>query len=72
MEFRYDPEADCAYIQLVPIARGGVHESVLVADEFPELRGDVNLDLSPEGRLLGIEIVGARQFLPTELLSAKR
>jgi uncharacterized protein YuzE len=68
MEFSYDPAADCAYIQLVPIARGGVHESVPVAVEFPELRGDVNLDLSREGRLLGIEIVGARKFLPAELL----
>lgn len=68
MEFSYDPEADCAYIQLVPIARGGVHESVPVTDEFPELSGDVNLDLSREGRLLGIEIVGARKLLPAELL----
>jgi uncharacterized protein YuzE len=68
MEFSYDPEADCAYIQLVPIARGGVHERVAVADEFPDLRGDVNLDLSREGRLLGIEIVRARKFLPAELL----
>ena len=48
---------------------GGVHESVPVADEFPELRGDVNLDLSREGRLVGIEIVGARKLLPAELLS---
>jgi uncharacterized protein YuzE len=68
MKFSYDPQADCAYIQLVPVARGEVHESVPVADEFPELKGDVNLDLSRDGRLLGIEIVGARKFLPEELL----
>ena len=45
-----------------------MHESVPVTDEFPELSGDVNLDLSREGRLLGIEIVGARKLLPAELL----
>jgi uncharacterized protein YuzE len=68
MEFRYDPVANCAYIALVPIPGGGVADSVPVADEFPELKAEVNLDLSPEGRLLGIEIVGAQRFLPPELL----
>jgi uncharacterized protein YuzE len=68
MNFTYDPEADAAYIYLVPIARGGVDETVCVADEYPELAGDVNLDLDKEGRLLGIEILGARRFLPPELL----
>jgi uncharacterized protein YuzE len=33
-----------------------------------ELAGDLNLDLDGEGRLLGIEILGARRFLPPELL----
>lgn len=53
---------------LVPIAGGGVKETVCVADEYPELVGDVNLDLDRKGRLLGIEILGARRFLPPELL----
>jgi uncharacterized protein YuzE len=65
MEFSYDSSVDCAYIRL---ARGSVDHSVPVTDEFPELRGDVNLDLSQEGRLLGIEIVRARNLLPVELL----
>ena len=68
MDFSYDPEADAAYIQLVPISRGGVKETVCVADEYPELVGDVNLDLDGEGRLLGVEILGALRFLPPELL----
>jgi uncharacterized protein YuzE len=68
MEVTYDPEVDAAYIYLVPISRGSVHETVCVADEASELAGDVNLDLDKEGRLLGIEILGARRFLPPELL----
>jgi uncharacterized protein YuzE len=70
VDFRCDPEADCAYIKLVPIAPGGVDHSVCVADEFPELKGDVNLDVDRDGRLLGIEIVAARKFLQAELLDA--
>jgi uncharacterized protein YuzE len=41
---------------------------VCVTDEFPELEGDVNLDLDRHALLVGIEIVGARKLLPPDLL----
>jgi uncharacterized protein YuzE len=69
MNFRYDAQADAAYIRLIAIGPGSVADTVCVADEFPELRGDVNLDLDRNGRLVGIEIMGARRLLPPELLT---
>jgi uncharacterized protein YuzE len=68
MNFSYDAEVDAAYVSLTDIGPGAVEETVCVSDEFPALIGDVNLDLDGDGRLLGIEIVGARRFLPTDLL----
>jgi uncharacterized protein YuzE len=68
MNFSYDADADAAYVSLTAIAPGAVDETVCVSEGFPALAGDVNLDLDGDGRLLGIEILGASRFLPTDLL----
>jgi uncharacterized protein YuzE len=63
----YDASVDCAYIQLVPrVGRGAA-----VAQEVVEAPGDhatVVLDFDAEGRLLGIEVVGARAALAESVL----
>lgn len=50
--FAYDHEAGAAYVALTSIPAGGVAETI-------EILAMVNADLGPDGRLLGVEIVGA-------------
>lgn len=50
--FAYDPEAGAAYVALAPIPPGGVAQTI-------EILAMVNADLGEDGRLLGVEIVGA-------------
>ncbi|GAA3417609.1 DUF2283 domain-containing protein [Streptosporangium vulgare] len=50
--FAYDPEAGAAYVALTSIPLGGVAETI-------EILAMVNADLDEDGRLLGVEIVGA-------------
>ncbi len=64
----YDPSADAAYVYFRPIEPGGSRVQCPV--ECPEAAAIVVLDLDREGRLIGVEIVGARQGLPAELLTA--
>ncbi|HXI39552.1 MAG TPA: DUF2283 domain-containing protein [Bryobacteraceae bacterium] len=68
MRMTYDASVDAAYIYFVDrIADGAVSET------YPcELRGDkgaINLDFDASGRLLGIEVLGARSVLPAEALN---
>jgi uncharacterized protein YuzE len=73
MRVTYDPDADAAYIYLVPaIKPGESHETVTVAkdDANQELERDLMLDFDREGRLLGIEVLAARGFLRDELLDS--
>ncbi|MGS2645881.1 DUF2283 domain-containing protein [Streptosporangium sp. G12] len=50
--FAYDPEVGAAYVALAPMPPGGVAQTV-------EVHAVVQADLDEDGRLLGIEIVGA-------------
>ena len=67
MKITYDKEVDAAYIRLAPIDAGAV------AKTYPcdpvEVNGMINLDFARNGRLLGIEIIGASQKLPESVLS---
>lgn len=47
MKVTFDAEADAAYIRLAE----GAHGRTVVVD------GDTNVDLDPDGRLLGIEVL---------------
>lgn len=60
----YDGSADAAYIHLVPIKPGGVATTVMGEEEA----GSVNLDFDRDGRLLGIEVLGASRWLPGEVI----
>lgn len=67
MKIQYDPVADAAYIRFVSeIQSGGVAKS-LTCDPTT-IRAMVNLDFDSSGKLLGIEVLGAKQLLPEELL----
>ncbi len=66
-----DREADAAYIQLAAeIPPGGVARTY--ACDPAELGGTVNLDVDPEGRLVGIEVLHASEMLPPEALGIGR
>jgi uncharacterized protein YuzE len=70
----YDPDADAAYLRLGepprhdPLGTGrfaGTHVLKASDDGWP---GAVNVDVDAEGRILGIEILGAARLLPHERL----
>ena len=66
MNVKYDVSTDAAYIQLVEeIAPGGVAKTYPCD---PIEAGMINLDFDHEGRLLGIEVLGASKVLPARLL----
>ena len=67
---RYDEQADAAYISLLEIDPGDVgytHEVV-----FDGQRDFINLDFDREGRLIGVEILGASRQLPPQVLGQSR
>lgn len=66
----YDADADAAYVYLVnEIRSGDVHRSARV--DPVEVGGMINLDFGVDGRLLGIEIFGASEVLPPEVLRGR-
>lgn len=66
MEIAYDAEVDAAYLPLTDIAPGEAVRQVFVQDV--PAPADIILDFNADGRLLGIEIIGAMAVLgPTVL-----
>jgi|APDOM4702015073_1054812.scaffolds.fasta_scaffold60449_2 uncharacterized protein YuzE len=67
LRIEYDPEANAAYIYLTAeIPAGSVSRTVCVDPR--EIGGMVNLDLDDEGRIIGLEVLDARQMLPRDIL----
>jgi uncharacterized protein YuzE len=62
----YDAVADAAYIYLRDIEAGGVHSVTPVLDDDDNPLW-IHLDFA-DGRLIGIEIPGARDRLPPSLV----
>ncbi|MET7967561.1 DUF2283 domain-containing protein [Micromonospora sp. NPDC005305] len=63
----YDSDADAAYIYLDhPLPAAGVQRVV----PFDPADGMYNLDLNPEGHVVGLEILDAGKRLPPTLLRA--
>lgn len=63
----YDSRADAAYIYLVPnVALGEASHQVMVEDVPGD--SEIVLDFNDEGRMLGIEIIGARSCLVEDIL----
>jgi len=66
MELTYDDKANAAYIELAPEDDTARKRQVWVSPEG--LSFDLVLDIGPDGRMLGIEIIGARSALRQEIL----
>ncbi len=63
----YDPAADAAYIYLRgPIGRGEVAKTEIADVDI--LSGSVNLDFDGAGKLIGIELLGAKSFVSDDVL----
>ena len=67
MRVTYDEAVDAAHIYLTEIEAGGV--ATTVPGEPGSRAFDINLDFDAEGRLVGIEVMGARSRLPPDFLS---
>ena len=65
--FNFDAQADAAYLKLLDgvTGRSSDQRSIAVPD-----RGEIVLDFNLEGHLVGIEVIGARELLPPELLGS--
>jgi uncharacterized protein YuzE len=66
MRLTYDEAVDAAYIYLVEIESGGV--AATVPGEPGSKAFDINLDFDSQGRLVGIEVLGASSKLPADFL----
>ena len=68
LEVTWDREDDLGYVYLRPIEPGGVkHTYTPPPDEV--CGNDINLDFDADGRLVGIEFLGASTALPEGFLS---
>ena len=63
----YDSDADAAYVYLEHPIQPGAAEMVTTFDTD---QGMFNLDFNADGKILGLEILGARTHLPAALLQA--
>ncbi len=62
----YDAEADGAYIHFADdVIAGGVRT---IPVDPQAIHGMVNLDIDADGRIVGLEVLGATKLLPIELL----
>jgi uncharacterized protein YuzE len=66
MRVTYDAEADAVYVYLVEIGTGEVVSGSALNREME--MGAVNADFNAEGKLVGIEVLGARRYVPQEAL----
>jgi uncharacterized protein YuzE len=71
VRFKYDKEADAAYVSLGNSREAGRSARTEVVDLEIE-NGAINLDFDDGGRLIGIEILGASKLLPAALLEEDR
>lgn len=69
MKITYDKEADAAYVQLVDEILDGEASTQLHSIDTPGQKGEVIIDFDAEGRILGLEILGAKDVLREETLA---
>jgi uncharacterized protein YuzE len=67
MRVTYSPATDSAYIYLRQIDAGDSKHQCPV--ECESANAMIVLDIDGEGRLIGIEVLGARNGLPAQLLA---
>ncbi len=69
LTIRYDPEADAAYIYLVPPGPGRSVARSSVANVRLD-RAAITIDFTDADVIAGLEILGASRVLPPEVLEA--
>lgn len=69
MRITYDQTVDAAYIALVDEIADGAVTQQLHSLATPGELGEVTLDFDENGRLLGVEVLGATKVLPKEVLA---
>lgn len=69
MKFEYDSEADAAYIWLAGCEE--TSEKQISGISIDGMDGEIEIDLNGEGRVIGIEFVGASYILPVEMIGKK-
>lgn len=69
MHTTYDPDANAVYIDVGsgPTPGSSVRQLPMA---LPDGRGELIVDLDEAGRILGIEVLGARACLPAGLLAS--
>ncbi|WPF65990.1 MULTISPECIES: DUF2283 domain-containing protein [unclassified Corynebacterium] len=67
--WEYDPEADAASLTLTPPTASQVFsETQIWGITADSLAGEIVVDIDAEGRVIGIEFLGASAILPPGLL----
>jgi uncharacterized protein YuzE len=72
MRATYDTDVDAAYVSLKEIAAGEARHQVVVQADALASGSEIILDLDADGRPIGIEVLGARNGLPSELLKVAK
>jgi uncharacterized protein YuzE len=67
MIVRYDKTVDAAYIYFEQPERQAQVAKTVPCDPI-EIGAEINLDFDAQGRLIGIEVLGASRHLPAALL----
>ncbi|KQQ20550.1 hypothetical protein ASF48_07915 [Rathayibacter sp. Leaf299] len=70
MRVTYDPTANAAYIMVADRIADGSAAQQLPSIATPGGLGEVILDFDEGGRLLGMEILNAREVLPGSVIDA--
>ena len=70
MKVTYSKIDDAAYIYLVDIKAGVAARTEPC--EIDGLKGEINLDFDKDGRLVGIEVLGASKVLPKSVLDGAK
>lgn len=69
MKITYDKQADAAYVMIADRIHDGEAATQLHSIETPGGKGEVTLDFDRNGKLLGMEILGAEHVLQPEVLA---
>ncbi|MBO2446380.1 DUF2283 domain-containing protein [Actinomadura barringtoniae] len=69
LKITYDQKANAAYIYLAD-PEGNSRVARMYPCDPVEVEGMINLDFDEDGRLIGIEVLGADSKLPRRLLEA--
>ena len=67
MHFTYDPDADAAYLYLVDGFEYSKQQISGISKDG--MGGELEIDINEDGKVIGIEFVGASLILPEQVVS---